>query len=413
MPDHLPRRQVLRTAGALGLGAAAAGALTSTAQAGTDAARTGSATGTPDRLTGMRGHHGKLEITKAPFGTTPDGQQVDVYTFTNGRVTISMLTWGATIQRVETPDRRGRTTNISLGFDNLPDYAKLSPYFGATIGRYGNRIAKGRFTLDGTTYQIPVNNGENALHGGTIGFDKLVWKAKVVQSDKAVGVAFTYVSPDGEMGFPGELTSTVTYTLDRRDNLRIDYHATVAGKPTIVNLTNHVYFNLLGEGNGTIYDHVLELNAPKYTPVDATLIPTGEIAPVAGTPFDFSRPTAIGKRLRGDHQQLIFGRGYDHNFVIGGEPDDDGLRLAGRFWEPEHGRTIEVLTDQPGVQFYSGNFLDGTFLGIGNKAYRQGDAFAFETQHFPDSPNQPNFPSTVLRPGQTYATTTIYTFGTK
>ncbi|MEV6269870.1 aldose epimerase family protein [Kribbella sp. NPDC051936] len=413
MPDHLPRRQVLRTAGALGLGAAAAGALTSTAQAGTDAARTGSATGTPDRLTGMRGHHGKLEITKAPFGTTPDGQQVDVYTFTNGRVTISMLTWGATIQRVETPDRRGRTTNISLGFDNLPDYAKLSPYFGATIGRYGNRIAKGRFTLDGTTYQIPVNNGENALHGGTIGFDKVVWKAKVVQSDKAVGVAFTYVSPDGEMGFPGELTSTVTYTLDRRDNLRIDYHATVAGKPTIVNLTNHVYFNLLGEGNGTIYDHVLELNAPKYTPVDATLIPTGEIAPVAGTPFDFSRPTAIGKRLRGDHQQLIFGRGYDHNFVIGGEPDDDGLRLAGRFWEPEHGRTIEVLTDQPGVQFYSGNFLDGTFLGIGNKAYRQGDAFAFETQHFPDSPNHANFPSTVLRPGETYKSTTIYSFGTK
>lgn len=413
MPDHLPRRQVLRTAGALGLGAAAAGALTSTAQAGPDAARTGSAAGRPDRLTGMRGHHGKLEITKAPFGTTPDGQQVDVYTFTNGRVTISMLTWGATIQRVETPDRRGRTTNISLGFDNLPDYAKLSPYFGATIGRYGNRIAKGRFTLDGTTYQIPVNNGENALHGGTIGFDKLVWKAKVVQSDKAVGVAFTYVSPDGEMGFPGELTSTVTYTLDRRDNLRIDYHATVAGKPTIVNLTNHVYFNLLGEGNGTIYDHVLELNAPKYTPVDATLIPTGEIAPVAGTPFDFSRPTAIGKRLRGDHQQLIFGRGYDHNFVIGGEPDDDGLRLAGRFWEPEHGRTIEVLTDQPGVQFYSGNFLDGTFLGIGNKAYRQGDAFAFETQHFPDSPNHANFPSTVLRPGETYKSTTIYSFGTK
>jgi len=361
----------------------------------------------------MGEHHGELEIRKDPFGTTPDGQEVDVYTFTNGRVTISMLTWGATIQRVETPDRRGRTTNISLGFDNLPDYAALSPYFGATIGRYGNRIAKGRFTLDGATYQIPVNDGENALHGGIIGFDKQVWTANVVQTSSAVGVAFTYLSPDGEMGFPGELTSTVTYTLDRRDNLRIDYHATVAGKPTIVNLTNHVYFNLLGEGNGTIYDHVLELNAPKYTPVDATLIPTGEIAPVAGTPFDFSRPTAIGKRLRGDHQQLIFGRGYDHNFVIGGEPDEDGLRLAGRFWEPEHGRTIEVLTDQPGVQFYSGNFLDGTFLGIGNKAYRQGDAFAFETQHFPDSPNHANFPSTVLRPGETYKSTTIYSFGTK
>jgi aldose 1-epimerase len=410
MPDHLPRRQVLRTAGALGLGAAAAGALSSTAEATTQA---GHRSGTPDKLTRMGAHHGKLEIRKDPFGTTPDGQDVDVYTFTNGRVTISMLTWGATIQRVETPDRRGRTTNISLGFDNLPDYAALSPYFGATIGRYGNRIAKGKFTLDGVDYQIPVNNGENALHGGTIGFDKKVWDAEEVKTDQAVGVAFTYVSPDGEMGFPGELTSTVTYTLDRHDNLRIDYHATVAGKPTIVNLTNHVYFNLLGEGNGTIYDHVLELNAPKYTPVDATLIPTGEIAPVAGTPFDFSKPTAIGKRLRGDHEQLIFGRGYDHNFVLGGRPDRDGLRFAGRFWEPEHGRTIEVHTDQPGVQFYSGNFLDGTFLGIGNKAYRQGDAFAFETQHFPDSPNHPNFPSTVLRPGETYQSTTIYSFGTK
>ena len=410
MPDHLPRRQVLRTAGALGLGAAAAGALSSTADAGTQAT---SAAGAADKLTAMGEHHGKLEIRKDPFGTTPDGQKVDVYTFTNGRMTISMLTWGATIQRVETPDRRGRTENISLGFDNLPDYAALSPYFGATIGRYGNRIAKGRFTLDGTTYQIPVNNGENALHGGTIGFDKKVWKAKVVRTDKAVGVAFTYVSPDGEMGFPGELTSTVTYTLDRRNNLRIDYHATVAGKATIVNLTNHVYFNLLGEGNGTIYDHVLQLNAPKYTPVDATLIPTGEIAPVAGTPFDFSKPTAIGARLRHDHPQLIVGRGYDHNFVLGGDKDDDGLRFAGRFWEPEHGRTVTVYTDQPGAQFYSGNFLDGTFLGIGNKAYRQGDAFAFETQHFPDSPNHPNFPSTVLRPGETYETTTVYSFGTK
>ncbi|MFF0339941.1 aldose epimerase family protein [Kribbella sp. NPDC004875] len=410
MPDHLPRRQVLRTAGALGLGAAAAGALGSTADAST---QTSSGAGTPDKLTGMGAHHGKLEIHKDKFGTTPDGQQVDVYTFTNGSVTISMLTWGATIQRVETPDRRGHTENISLGFDNLPDYAALSPYFGATIGRYGNRIAKGKFTLDGTAYQIPVNNGENALHGGTIGFDKKVWKAKVVHTDQAVGVAFSYVSPDGEMGFPGELTSTVTYTLDKRDNLRIDYHATVAGKATVVNLTNHVYFNLLGEGNGTIYDHVLELNAPKYTPVDATLIPTGEIAAVAGTPFDFSKPTAIGKRLRGDHQQLIYGRGYDHNFVIGGEPGHDGLRLAGRFWEPDHGRTIEVHTDQPGVQFYSGNFLDGTFLGIGNKAYRQGDAFAFETQHFPDSPNHANFPSTVLRPGETYKSTTVYNFGTK
>ncbi|GAA1606170.1 galactose mutarotase [Kribbella sancticallisti] len=404
MPANLPRRQVLRTAGALGLGAAATGALQTTA----------AAAGSPDRVAAMGSPHGhgRLEIRKDPFGTTPEGVKVEVYTFTNGRVTISMLTWGATIQRVETPDRRGRTENISLGFDNLPDYAALSPYFGSTIGRYGNRIAKGRFTLDGQTYQIPVNNGENALHGGTIGFDKKVWKAKVVQTDKAVGVAFSYVSPDGEMGFPGELTTTVTYTLDKRDNLRIDYRATVAGKATVVNLTNHVYFNLAGEGSGSIDGHVLQLNAPSYTPVDAGLIPTGEIAPVAGTPFDFNKPTRIGKRIRDDHPQLVIGRGYDHNFVLG-KADSDGLRFAARFWEPEEGRTVTVHTTEPGAQFYSGNFLDGTFQGIGNKSYRQGDAFAFETQHFPDSPNQPNFPSTVLRPGQTLTSTTIYSFGTK
>jgi aldose 1-epimerase len=402
MPDNLARRQVLRTAGALGLGAAAAGALQTSA----------GAAGTPDRVAAMGSHHGRLAIRKDPFGTTPEGVKVDVYTFTNGRVTISMLTWGATIQRIETPDRRGHTENISLGFDNLPDYAALSPYFGATVGRYGNRIAKGKFTLDGHAYQIPINNGENALHGGTIGFDKKVWKAKVVQTSSAVGVAFTYVSPDGEMGFPGELTSTVTYTLDKEDNLRIDYHATVADKPTVLNLTNHVYFNLAGEGSGSIDGHVLQLNAPSYTPVDAGLIPTGEIAPVAGTPFDFNKPTAIGARIRDDHPQLVIGRGYDHNFVLG-KADSDGPRFAARFWEPEAGRTVTVHTSQPGAQFYSGNFLDGTFQGIGNKSYRQGDAFAFETQHFPDSPNQPNFPSTVLRPGDTFTSTTIYTFGTK
>ena len=330
MPDHLPRRQVLRTAGALGLGAAAAGALQSTAGAAPEA-----------RVAAMGSHHGRLQIRKDPFGTTPEGVKVDVYTFTNGRVTISMLTWGATIQRVETPDRRGRTKNISLGFDNLPDYAALSPYFGSTVGRYGNRIAKGKFTLDGQPYQIPINNGENALHGGTIGFDKKVWKAKVVQTDKAVGVAFTYVSPDGEMGFPGELTSTVTYTLDKQDNLRIDYLATVAGKPTVINLTNHVYFNLTGEGTGSIDGTVLQLNASSYTPVDAGLIPTGEIAPVAGTPFDFNKATAIGKRIRDDHPQLVIGRGYDHNFVLG-KADHDGMRFAARFWEPEGGRTVTV-----------------------------------------------------------------------
>ena len=362
----------------------------------------------------MGEHHGKLEIRKDPFGTTPDGQQVDVYTFTNGRVTISMLTWGATIQRVETPDRRGRTTNISLGFDNLPDYAALSPYFGATIGRYGNRIAKGRFTLDGTTYQIPINNGENALHGGTIGFDKKVWKATVVRTDEAVGVAFTYVSPDGEMGFPGELTSTVTYTLDKRrqpaDRLPRDRRP--ASRP-IVNLTNHVYFNLAGEGSGSIDGHVLQLNAAEVHPgrrrpdpdrrarTDRRYAVRLQQADRDRRP-DPPRPPAAGRRPRLRPQLRPRRR-----------PDDDGLRFAARFREPEHGRTVTVHTDQPGAQFYSGNFLDGTFLGIGNKSYRQGDAFAFETQHFPDSPNHPNFPSTVLRPGETLPSTTIYTFGTK
>jgi aldose 1-epimerase len=400
MPDNLPRRQVLRTAGAIGLGAAAAGTLQSAAEAAQAAPAVHNE---QDR--------GRFEIRKKVFGRTPAGEQVDVYIFTNGSVTVSMLTWGATLQRIETPDRRGRTKNISLGFDNLDDYAKLSPYFGSTIGRYGNRIAKGRFTLDGKTYQIPVNNGENALHGGTIGFDKKVWKAKVVRTDDAIGVAFTYVSPDGEMGFPGKLTSTATYTLDEGDRLRVDYHA-VTDKPTVLNLTNHVYFNLAGEGSGSIDDHVLKLNAPAYTPVDANLIPTGQITPVAGTPFDFNRPTAIGARIRDDHPQLVIGRGYDHNFVLG-KARNDGFRLAARAWDPDGGRSVTVHTTEPGVQFYTGNFLDGSFQGIGGKAYRQGDAFCLETQHFPDSPNHPNFPSTVLRPGQTFKSSTTYAFATR
>ncbi|WP_328990710.1 galactose mutarotase [Kribbella sp. NBC_01245] len=400
MSDNLPRRQVLRTAGAIGLSAAAAGALQQTASA------TSSTSSSASEGIG----HGRLEISKKVFGRTPAGEQVDVYTFTNGRVTISMLTWGATLQRIETPDRRGRKKNISLGFDNLEDYAALSPYFGSTVGRYGNRIAKGQFTLDGKTYQLPINNGPNSLHGGTIGFDKKVWQAKVVRTDTAIGVTFTYVSPDGEMGYPGKLTSTVTYTLDKANRLNIDYHA-VTDKATVLNLTNHVYFNLGGEGSGSIDDHILQLNAPAYTPVDATLIPTGQIAPVTGTPFDFRRPTAIGARIRDDHPQLVIGRGYDHNFVLG-EAGKDGVRLAARAWEPDSGRSVTVHTTEPGVQVYTGNFLDGSFQGIGGKSYRQGDAFCLETQHFPDSPNHPNFPSTVLRPGQTFRSTTTFTFGT-
>lgn len=397
MSDNLPRRHVLRAAGVLGLGAASVGALNGTAAAA------------PVAKSAPLGH-GRLDIRKEPFGTTPEGKQVDVYTFSNGKVTISMLTWGATIQRIDLPDRRGRTKNVSLGFDNLDDYRTKSPYFGATIGRYGNRIAKGKFSIDGVEYQIPLNNGENALHGGPVGFDKNVWDAKVVRTDNAIGVAFTLVSPDGDQGFPGTLTSTVTYTLNRRSELRIDYRAST-DKATVVNLTNHTYFNLAGEGNGAIYDHVLKLNAPKYTPVDAGLIPTGELPSVSGTPFDFRSPETIGARIRSNHPQMLIGRGYDHNFVLG-SAGKDGYRLAAKAWDPESGRMLTVHTTEPGVQLYTGNFLDGTIVGIGGNAYRQGDAFCLETQHFPDSPNHANFPSTLLRPGKTLKSATIFAFGT-
>jgi aldose 1-epimerase len=380
------RRNVLRAAGALGVGIPVASAMS------------GSASAKPSR--------GKFTIRKEKFGTTPDGDQVDVYIFSNGRMTVSMLTWGATVQRLEVPDRRGRVTNISLGFDNIDDYLELSPSFGATIGRYANRIAGGTFTLDGETYQIPTNDGDNALHGGPEGFEKRIWSTKVVEKPDAIGVEFTYVSPDGEMGFPGELTTTATYLLNRRDELRVDYHATVSGKATVLNLTNHTYFNLAGEGSGTVDDQYLYLNADRFTPVDETLIPTGEIVPVAGTPFDFTKPHRFGERNRDDHEQLGFGRGYDHNWVLNG----NGFRVAAKAWDPRSGRKLTVKTDQPGVQLYQGNFLDGTFTGIGDRAYRQGDAFCLETQHFPDSPNQPNFPSTVLRPGEEFRSTTVFGF---
>lgn len=362
-------------------------------------------------MTGNRSSD-RTAIRTDPFGTTPDGAEVSVHTFTNGRVTVAMLSWGATVQRIETPDRSGRPANISLGFTGPADYARLSPYFGATIGRFGNRIAGGRFTLDGKDYRIPVNEGANVLHGGPAGFDKRMWDTEAVRTADAVGVAFRYVSAAGEMGFPGELATTVTYTLNDLDELRIHYRATVAGEPTVLNLTNHVYLNLAGEGRGSVEDHVVELNASAYTPVDAELIPTGEIAPVDGTPFDFRRPTAIGARLRDDHPQLTRCRGYDHNLVLAGA-GPDGFRQAADVWEPDSGRTVTVRTTEPGLQFYTGNFLDGSLRGAGGRSYRQGDAFCLETQHFPDSPNQPAFPSTVLRPGETFDSTTVFAFGTR
>jgi aldose 1-epimerase len=349
-------------------------------------------------------------ITKEAWGSV-DGDTVDRYTLKNcNRMEVKILTYGGILQWISVPDRRNRTANVTLGFDNLDDYVERNPYFGCITGRYANRIALGEFTLDGTTYSLPINNPPNSLHGGDVGFDKRIWAATPRKTSSTVGLELTYTSPDGEEGYPGTLETTVTYTLTKKNQIVMDYHATTDA-PTIVNLTNHAYWNLAGEGTGAIYDHVLELRADRYTPVDETLIPTGDIDPVAGTPLDFTKPTAIGARIRNDFEQLVIGRGYDHNWVLKRRsPTDTSLILAARVREPSSGRVLSIFTTEPGIQFYSGNFLDGTLVGTSGNMYRQGDGFALETQHYPDSPNHPDFPSTVLRPGQEYETQTIYQF---
>ncbi len=344
----------------------------------------------------------KMGVNKEAFGETPDGTKVDLYTLTNDNgLKLKAMTYGAIITAVEVPNRDGKLENVTLHRDTLDDYLAGHPYFGAAVGRYANRIAKGKFTLDGTEYTLATNNEANHLHGGDKGFDKLVWKAEPVEGDDFVSVVFTLVSPGGDEGYPGELTATVTYSLTNDNELKMEYTATT-DKPTVVNLTNHAYWNLAGAGSGDVLQHELTLNADRYLPVDEGLIPLGPPAPVKETPMDFTRPMTIGSRI-GEVEG-----GYDHCYVLN-KKADEAMSLAARVVEPQSGRVMEIYTSQPGIQFYTGNFLDGTVTGSG-VAYQKHDAFCLETQHYPDSPNQPDYPSTVLRGGETYRQVTVHKF---
>lgn len=351
---------------------------------------------------------GELSITKEAWGTA-DGEAVDLYTLTNANgMVVKITTYGGIITEVWVPDAEGKMGNVTLGFASLDGYLAGHPYFGTITGRYANRIAGGKFTVAGAEYTLAQNNGPNSLHGGEKGFDKFVWAAETIEADDSVGLTLRRTSPDMEEGYPGTLDVEVTYTLTNDNEIRMDYRAT-SDKPTVINLTNHAYWNLHGEGNGSALDHLMQINASHYTPVDETLIPTGEIAAVEGTPMDFRNATPIGLRIRDDFEQLVIGRGYDHNWVLDRErADDTSMILAARVMDPESGRVLEVWTTEPGIQFYAGNFLDGSVIGASGRMYRQGDGFALETQHYPDSPNQEEFPSTELRPGDEYSTTTIY-----
>jgi aldose 1-epimerase len=355
-------------------------------------------------------------VERRDFGVTPDGDSVDLFTLTSGAgMAVTITNYGGIITSLRVPDRAGAAEDVVLGFDSLSAYTSdayraANPYFGALIGRYANRIAGGTFTLEGETYTLETNDGPNHLHGGEAGFDQVVWGAESFRRGDSVGVVLTHTSPDGHGGYPGRLDVEVTYTLTPDNALAVDYHATTT-KATPVNLTQHSYFNLDGDGDGPILDHELRLYADRFTPVDSTLIPTGELRPVEGTPFDFTEPTPIGARIDADHRQLERGGGYDHNFVLA-ETDADTLRPAARLYAPDTGRLLTVRTTEPGLQFYSGNFLDGTFSGDG-EAYGRREGLALETQHFPNSPNEPAFPSTILRPGEAYTSRTVYAFSTR
>ena len=348
-------------------------------------------------------------ITKEAWGKTADGQAVDLYTLTNASgASVKIATLGGTVVAINVPDKAGTLGNVVLGFDTLEGYLKPHPFFGVLVGRYGNRIGKAQFAIDGVTYTLAKNNGENSLHGGRKGFDKYVWKTREVPSKDGLAIEMTHVSPDGDEGFPGTLSATVVYTWTDANGLRIDYTATT-DKPTVVNLTNHSYFNLSAGASPTILDHQLQIMADRFTPVDKGLIPTGELRLVAGTPFDFTKGRKIGESIDlMKDEQIAFGGGYDHNFVLNGQTGT--MRPAARVTEPTSGRVMEMSTDEPGVQFYTGNFLDGSITGRGGTKYVKRSGFCLETQHFPDSPNKPAFPSVVLRPGQTYKTSTQYTF---
>ena len=347
-------------------------------------------------------------VTKSDFGKMPDGTTIEIFALQQGDMTVRIMTYGARVVSLDVPDRNGKVADVVLGYDSLAGYlGDPKSYFGAIVGRYGNRIGHGTFVLDGKRYEIPKNDGDNSLHGGTVGFDKRVWTAHEIPD----GVEMTLVSKNGDQGYPGTLTSHVRYKLSAH-TLKIEYSATTDAD-TVLNLTNHSYFNLAGEGNGNILDNVMTIPADRYTPVNAGLIPTGELAPVAGTPFDFRTPTVIGKRIDQDNEQLKFAKGYDQNFVLSPATSGSVLHEAAQVMDPKSGRVLTVKTTQPGVQFYSGNFLDGTAHGKHGHVYGKRDALCLETQHFPDSPNQPAFPSTELKPGQTFHSVTEYIFSTQ
>ncbi len=347
----------------------------------------------------------KAAVEKKPFGQTPDGKKVELYTLSNGKLEATLISYGAIVVSLKTRDRNGKLADVVFGYDTLDGYIGGAAHFGAVVGRYGNRIAKGKFALDGHEYTLALNDGANHLHGGVKGFDRVVWNGREIPG----GVEFTYLSKDGEEGYPGNLTATVTYRLIP-DGLRIDYEATT-DKDTVVNLTNHSYFNLKGAGDGDILDHAVTILADRFNPVDAGLIPTGELKPVAGTPFDFRTPHRIGERIGESDEQLRLGKGYDHNWILNG--GGGKLALAARVTEPANGRTLEVYTTQPGLQFYTGNMLSGKDVGKGGKVYPWRGAFCMETQRFPDSPNHPAFPTTELKPGEVYKTTTEFRFSAK